>query len=332
MRLLATRQRYAHLKRVKSLTDEERATLTGELERVISRLKKTPSMERLAQQAKRVSMPPVNDASAKPAHRVFPRTDRYDSDWVLDHSMGPNVLWLTEWLCEAVSLNADMTVLDMGCGKAVSSIFVAKEFGCTVFANDLWISASENLKRIEEAGLKRKIYPIKSEARSLPYAHGAFDAILCVDAYIYFGTDDLYLNYFLEFLEPNGSLGIVVPGLVRDFDGGVPPRLEPFWSPGFWCFHTLDWWKHLWGRTGLVEITTADVMPDGWQWWLDGTRGKIDAMRRRMNKEGQTAEAIEQALQMWHTEVDMLEADGGESLALLRIVARKIPADDTAQP
>jgi cyclopropane fatty-acyl-phospholipid synthase-like methyltransferase len=29
-----------------------------------------------------------------------------------------------------------MRVLDMGCGKALTSIFLANEFGVTVFAND----------------------------------------------------------------------------------------------------------------------------------------------------------------------------------------------------
>ena len=56
----------------------------------------------------------------------FPGSAKYDPEWVLKGWMGPNVLWLTEWLCEKMELKPGMRVLDMGCGKALSSIFLAK--------------------------------------------------------------------------------------------------------------------------------------------------------------------------------------------------------------
>jgi phosphoglycerol transferase MdoB-like AlkP superfamily enzyme len=58
-----------------------------------------------------------------------------------------------EELCENLDLRPGMKVLDMGCGKGLTSIFLAKEYGVTVFANDLWISATDNLKRFEAAGV-----------------------------------------------------------------------------------------------------------------------------------------------------------------------------------
>jgi cyclopropane fatty-acyl-phospholipid synthase-like methyltransferase len=41
----------------------------------------------------------------------------------------------------------------MGCGKAISSIFLAKEFGVEVWAADLWVKPTENWERIRGAGL-----------------------------------------------------------------------------------------------------------------------------------------------------------------------------------
>lgn len=29
----------------------------------------------------------------------FPFSNKYDHNWILDNSIGPNTLWLTEWLC-----------------------------------------------------------------------------------------------------------------------------------------------------------------------------------------------------------------------------------------
>jgi len=83
----------------------------------------------------------------------FPRSASYNPRWVLDHLMGPNVLWLTEALSQVLHLTPGMRVLDMGCGRAISSIFLAKEYDLQVWATDLWVSASENWQTIRDAGV-----------------------------------------------------------------------------------------------------------------------------------------------------------------------------------
>lgn len=124
--------------------------------------------------------------------REYPRTEKYDNNWVSENWMGPNPLWLLEELCEHIEFKPGMKVLDMGCGKGITSVFLAKEFGVTVFANDLWISATENLKRFEEAGVAELVFPIHAEAHALPYAEGFFDAAISVDSYQYYGADETY--------------------------------------------------------------------------------------------------------------------------------------------
>ena len=243
----------------------------------------------------------------------YPRSAKYDPEWVLKGWMGPNVLWLTEWLCEKMELKPGMRVLDMGCGKALSSIFLAKEYGVQVWANDLWISASENWERIREAGMEDRVYPIHAEAHALPYAGGFFDAIVSMDSYQYYGTDDLYLEYFADFVKPGGQIGIVVAGLAQDFDEPVPEHLTrprkdggAFWSDGCWCFHTAAWWRHHWARTTLVDVETADIQPDGWRLWL------------------QYEQACDEAgTLIFPSEVEALEADAGRYLAMVRMVGRR---------
>lgn len=246
-------------------------------------------------------------------NECFPRSSKYDPEWVLKGWMGPNVLWLTEWLCEKMVLKPGMRVLDMGCGKALSSVFLAREFRVQVWANDLWISATENRQRIREAGLENQIFPIHAEAHELPYAEGFFDAIVSLDSYQYYGTDDLYLSYFHKFLRPGGQIGIIVPGLARDFNGPVPEHLTaprksggPFWADECWCFHTADWWRHLWGRTSLVDVEIADTMPDGWRYWLQYEKACAEA-----------------GTLIFPSEEETLEADSGRYLALIRMIGRR---------
>jgi cyclopropane fatty-acyl-phospholipid synthase-like methyltransferase len=51
--------------------------------------------------------------------------------------MGPNSMKIIEELSESLKLEKGMRVLDLGCGKGLTSIFLAKEYDVTVFATDL---------------------------------------------------------------------------------------------------------------------------------------------------------------------------------------------------
>lgn len=112
----------------------------------------------------------------------------------MTNGCGANSLWLTEWLSSEMELKPGMRVLDLGCGKGMSSIFLAREFDVQVWATDLWTDATGNLQRVRDADIEDRVFPIHADARSLPFAGGLFDAIVCVDAFSYFGTDALYLR------------------------------------------------------------------------------------------------------------------------------------------
>jgi SAM-dependent methyltransferase len=245
----------------------------------------------------------------------FSRASRYDPEWVFAGNMGPNVLWLAEWLSQAMHLERGMRVLDMGCGKAVSSIFLVSEFGVEVWANDLWISASENMQRIRDAGLEGAVHPIHAEAHELPYAEGFFDAALSLDSYQYYGTDDLYLGYFHKFMKPGAQLGIVVPGLHRNFPGGTVPDylLLPqksggtFWAWDCWCFHTAAYWRHLWSRYPFSEVQCAEAWEDGGGVWLRWER----------------ALAAWTGPKMFPSDVECLQADNERYLTFVRAVMKR---------
>jgi len=233
----------------------------------------------------------------------FPRSWRYDPEWVVaSASGGANSLWLTEWLATALDLRPGMRVLDLGCGRAASSIFLRREFGVQVWATDLWISASENIQRIRDAGLEDGVFPLHSDARALPFAEEFFDAIVCVDAFPYFGTDDLYLNYLAHFVKPGCPIAIVGAGLVQEFEGPIPDHLRGFWTQDLWALHSADWWRRHWERTGIVKVDVADTMPEGWQLWLVWQRGGFPDNV---------------------TEISALEADRGRYLGYLRVVAHR---------
>jgi SAM-dependent methyltransferase len=233
----------------------------------------------------------------------FPRASRYHPDWVMASvSGGANSLWITEWLAAAMALQSGMRVLDLGCGRAASSIFLRREFGVEVWATDLWFSASENAQRIRDAGASDGVFPIHADARALPFASNFFDAIVSIDSFPYYGTDDLYLSYVARFLKPDGHIAIAGAGLTQDIDGPVPEHLRAWWTPDLWSLHSAWWWRRHWERTGIVEIEVADSLPDGWRLWLDWHRAVAPDNE---------------------AEIRALEADRGRYLGYVRVVGRR---------
>ena len=235
----------------------------------------------------------------------FPRSNEYDPQWIISNQMGLNPLWLTEWVCEKITLAPGMRILDLGCGKALSSIFLAKEYGVQVWAADLWIKPTDNYERIRQAGVDDRVFPIHADARSLPFAEGYFDAILCTDSYIYFGTDDLYLDYLQQLVKAGGQIGITVPGFMCEPDGKLPEHLLPFWAQECWTWHTADWWRWHWERTGLVKNVSVDVLPDGWKFWLQWKKA-------RAKVEGENPSLL--------SDIKVLESDQGQYMGFIRMV------------
>ncbi|MFD2248320.1 SAM-dependent methyltransferase [Pontibacter ruber] len=195
---------------------------------------------------------------------VFPKASQYDPDWVRKHSMGENVLFNLESLTKSLHLKPGMRVLDLGCGKAISSIFLAKEFDVTVWAVDEAIAASENYERIQEAGCEDKVIPLEASARSLPFADEYFDVVIVVDSYTYFGTDEKYLPYIARFIKPGGCIAIVDVCFTKEIEtlSQVPDFLQKDYQSYWYFIHSIDWWKRLWEKTGLVQIQEATYLDE----------------------------------------------------------------------
>jgi SAM-dependent methyltransferase len=261
---------------------------------------------------------------SRAAHERFPRSSAYNPEWVLAAtSGGANSLWLTEWLTEAMELRPGMRVLDLGCGRGASSIFLQREFGVQVWATDLWFDPTERLSRIRDAGVADAVFPIHADARALPFATGFFDAVVSIDSFVYYGTDDLYANDLARYVAPGGQIGIAGAGLVEEIDGAVPEHLRAWWEPSMACLHSAEWWRRHWQRSGVLEVASADTMPDGWKLWIDWQRAASPGNR---------------------VEIDALTADHGRRLGYVRAVARRrsdvepdepiasLPAEYTARP
>ena len=202
--------------------------------------------------------------------------EAYRTYFTKDHLMGPNSFRLLEELIRRGPEDVlfDRT-LDLGCGKALTSVYLARETKARqVFAYDLWISATENAERIRTCQLEDRIIPIHGDAMELPFAHEYFDCIVSVDAYHYFGCrEGVFSERILPFVRRNGYVMIAVPGLKEEAQGPMKTLLTT-WAEGddATCFNTMTWWEEMLkkecGDRCEITLLEAACFEEAWKDWF----------------------------------------------------------------
>ncbi len=206
----------------------------------------------------------------------FVRTEKYDKQFVTENLMGPNALKMLEELISTLDIHSGMKILDLGCGKGLTSIFLAKEFGATVYATDLWIAATDNYTRFKAAGLDNLIIPIHADAIDMPFADEYFDAIISIDAYAYFGTEASFMDTKLAPVVKQGApIALAFAGFKEEIHDNLPSEILAFWTKeDVEYFHSCKWWRNMLSESKQIQIQNIQEMAcfeEAWQDWLDSS-------------------------------------------------------------
>ncbi|MDX2063851.1 MAG: methyltransferase domain-containing protein [Bacteroidia bacterium] len=185
----------------------------------------------------------------------FPRSGGYP-DWVQALCVGGNALGSLEALADRLSLQPGNRVLDLGCGRGASSLFLAREFGVQVWAVDIAFDLGEKQAAFEQFGVADRCFALRADARALPFAPGFFDHVVCINSYGYFGTDDKYLPYLAQFVAAGGYLALADIGFAEEptDPSALPPPLATDY-PTWWAHvHSPAWWRHHLGKQQLFRV------------------------------------------------------------------------------
>lgn len=212
-----------------------------------------------------------------PDRDQYPELQAYSRDECYQDFFGGGGLYLAVCMLRTIRLQPKNNVLDLGCGKGATSIFMAKHFGVQVTALDLWTSADFLDEKFIAQGVRDRITPIQMDATEpLPFSEDYFDAIFCMNSFNFYGGNVDFLQHLLKHLKPGGQLCIGSEVLSAEFTAEQlvnPPQVFAFKLPppnehvnvfegDFKKQHTPEWWRNLFQSSGLLEVEFCQEIED----------------------------------------------------------------------
>lgn len=184
-------------------------------------------------------------------------------------------------------------------------MFLAKEYGFTVYAADLWSDPADNRTFFDSMAVSPdRLIPVKADATALPFEKGFFDAIVSTDSYNYFGRDESFLDEkLLPFVKSGGYIYIAIPGMKKDCHDDLPPELLLSWTPEQLDYmHDVKYWTNMVSKCVGAEALSIKEMESNDEVWADWLKQDNDyAIGDRKS----------------------MEAGGGKYLNFISIVLRK---------
>jgi SAM-dependent methyltransferase len=157
-----------------------------------------------------------------PRAEDYPELAGYSRADAYRDAMGGGGLYLAARMTRLMDLHPGDVVLDLGCGKGESPIFLANRFGVKVVAVDLWTEAAYLASKMAARDHRLDVVPLNLDATGpLPFADGYFDSVFCM-----------------------------LPG------GG------DVWEGDFLRMKTPAWWERLFRESGLLDVIQFGELED----------------------------------------------------------------------
>ena len=205
----------------------------------------------------------------------YPKSEKYMGNDYMKYIMGPNPLKLCEELLAEHRIPAGARIMDLGSGEGLTSAFLAKEYGFTVYAADLWSEPESHYPLFEQFGLTREqCIPVKADATDLPFEREFFDSVVCVDSYNYFGRDPAYLDEkLLPFVKSGGMIYAAVTGMKQDCHDDIPEVLLRSWNAEqLEYIHYAQYWRNMVSQSRDCEVVSVHEMQSNAEVWADWLR------------------------------------------------------------
>lgn len=200
--------------------------------------------------------------------------DRLGRDGIYNNGrmMAPGGLLLLERMIKISGLQAGSRVLDLGCGRAQSSCYLASEFGCSVTALDLWTPLDQRRARGQEGG--EEVPGIRhltgDYQRGLPSDVGPFDLVVALQSFHVIGMSRAAVRYAARLLRPGGTLVIGQTCFSKQPVLDKPPFIEcGGLQTDYATYQTPSWWREHIESKSEFQTDYAEECSDGDIMWED---------------------------------------------------------------
>ncbi len=214
---------------------------------------------------------------SRPDRANYLELDGYSEEECYSDFFGGGGLYLAVQMLRTLRLHPGDLVLDLGCGKGATSLFLAKHYGVRVVALDLWTSEEFLNEKFKSLGYQDRISSLQMDAtQPLPFPRDHFDAIFCMNSFNFYGGSVGYLQHLLQHLKPGGQICIGSEVLTHEFSEEQienPPNVYAFrltppnenvdvFEGDFLKQHTPGWWEQLFRTSGLLEVECCQELAD----------------------------------------------------------------------
>lgn len=205
----------------------------------------------------------------------YPELSNHSWDGIYGNGdkMAPGALYLAANMTRTMDLQPGMSVMDLGCGKGVTSEYLARRFNVRVNAVDLWIDEEFLSSKFASHGLGTQITAHNLDiTKPLPFVENQFDSIFCMQAFHSFGGSVVFLRHLLKHLKAGGQICIAGTCFNEEY-----PALQHSsifsqtdgWDAEYASYHSPGWWCDLFGQSGLVRDVQSLELDNGLAMWED---------------------------------------------------------------
>jgi SAM-dependent methyltransferase len=204
----------------------------------------------------------------------YPELEGYSREDIYWKNSGSGGLFLAARMARSMELSQQDLVLDLGCGMGASSLFLAERYGAEVVGIDLWAPVGPRKREAKDRGLGGRITYLQMDATEpLPLGEGTFDAVFCMNALHLFGRSIHFLRNIAGYVKTGGVFCVGMETLNEELDRNLTADVRSVYSydlptgeresPDVWArMHSPPWWRNLFDRSGVFEVTDLGEIED----------------------------------------------------------------------
>jgi SAM-dependent methyltransferase len=159
----------------------------------------------------------------------------------------------TDTLAALCHIDRGASVLDVGCGTAMTPCYLAQSVGCRVIGVDIskrMIAWSR--RRAQRARLDDRVTFTVADAQNLPFANRTFDAVICESVTAFVADKPRAVSEYARGIRPGGYVGLNEGAWITP----PPADLAAYFARVMAGadFLTPDGWRNLLAGAGLLDL------------------------------------------------------------------------------